>query len=162
MKIFMKTLLALGLVASTMGLTGCRWSTRLIIGDGHGRRGDWCGRDRWGDRYCDAYMISGSHEVLSSAGKFVTHDLRVARVSDRYDISHYAATKVVRALILAERGQMAGFHSLGLTTNDAKRVYNGEKLSERKLAAVGEKLNMSNDDTETLFRKIADVVRAAQ
>ena len=162
MKIFMKTLLALGLVASTLGLTGCRWSARLVIGHGRGHHGDWCGRDRWGDRYCDSYLRTGSSEVLATAGKFVTHDSRVARVSDRYDISHYAATSVVRALILAEKGHMSGFHKMGLSTDDAKRVYNGEKLSERKLTAIGEKLNMTNDDTEELLRKISDVVRNAQ
>jgi hypothetical protein len=160
MKKLSKMVIALGMCIAALALEGCHINARVVIGHDRGGHGRWCGRDRWGRPYCDSFMRAGE-KVSDNSIKFVTHDSRVATVSDRYNISHYAATHVVRAIVLADKGDMSGLQHMGLTSQDAQDVYSGKALPEVKLNAVGTKLNMSNEDTEILMAKIAKVVQEA-
>lgn len=159
-----KAAAALGLVLSSLFLQGCDVDGTVVIGPPrydyppHHR---WCGYDRWGRYYCDDYWNYGGYSNVSATGSkgFISHDRRAAQVSERYDVSHFASSFVVNAVVRAERGDLSGLQALGLTRADAELVYKGGRLSDQKLDAVGNKLRMSNEDVEALVNKIARVVR---
>jgi hypothetical protein len=153
MNFLSKTFVAMSLAIAAIALQACQVGGAIIVGNGRPDR-HWCGHDRWGRPYCTTYAQTKAPGIA-----FNTTDIRAGRVSAKYDISHYAAAYVVRAAVLADRGNMTGLNEMGLTKQDAQDLYAGKRLSEEKITAVGEKLNMTNNDTEVLMNKILQVVR---
>jgi hypothetical protein len=167
MRVFLKALTVIGLVVGAMSLQACRVSSGVVIGDGgyHGYPGShrWCGYDRWGRYYCTRYSpVVGLDESSSdgAAYQFTSHDERVAKVSEKYGISHYAATYVVRAALLAENNDLSGLADLGLNKNDLENIYQGKGISQTKMDVMGAKLLMSNTETQLLVDKVAAAARS--
>lgn len=170
MKVFLKALTIMGLIVGALTLQACRVRSGVVIGDGgyHGSPGwhNWCGYDRWGRYYCTRYSpYAGLDESMNANEKaeytFVSHDERVAKVSERYGISHYAATYVVRAALLAEQDDMSGLTDLGLNKKDLEKIYEGKQIASDKMDSMAAKLLMTNAETQSLVDKIAAYAKAS-
>lgn len=173
----LKGFLALGFVFGGLFLSGCKVNGRVVIG---APRHDyppyrrWCGYDRWGYRTCDNYrggwgpwssegtVQTAGADVQGNNNEYTTGDQRIAQVSERYNVSHYAAAYVVNAVVRAEQGDLSGLTTVGLSQQDAETIYNGGTLPASTINNVGEKVRMTNKDTTRLLNQIAQVVRNAQ
>lgn len=165
MQKMLKLLGVIGLIVGAMGLQACRVRSGVVIGDNpyHGNPGwhRWCGYDYWGRYYCTRYSpVMGLDEKGDPSTIFTSHDERVARVSEKYGISHYAGTYVVRAVLLAEKNDMSGVADLGLDKKDLENIYSGKSLSPEKMDALSKKLLMPVKDTEKLATEIAAAIEA--
>ncbi len=164
MRRLIKGLTVLGIIVGALSLQACRVRSGVVIGDGYDRGWPgydrWCGYDRWGRYHCTRYSpyvgLDQSHDGTS----FTSPDPRVAGVAQKYGISHYAATWIVRATLLAEQDDMTGLHELGLENKDLEKIYEGKKLKPIKMNGLGEKLLMTNEETQRLIEAIAANIEA--
>ena len=90
---------------------------------------------------------------------FVSTDARVIEVANNYDISHYAATYIVRAIVLAQTKDSSGIKDLGLTVSDFKDIMDGDKLEAGKLNALSLRLLMNKQDTEQLVQEMSEDIQ---
>jgi hypothetical protein len=81
----------------------------------------------------------------------VSSDKRVRTVADKYAISDYAATYIVRAVELAKANDESGITDLGLTSKDFEKMMKGSQLDADKLNAVSAKLLMSTEAVEQMI-----------
>lgn len=91
---------------------------------------------------------------------FVSTDARVIKTAEKYEISHYAATYVVRAILLAQTKDLSGMSDLGLEKSDVKSLYDGKPLSENKISAMATKLLMTPEETALLVDDMSADVQA--
>lgn len=96
----------------------------------------------------------------TAASDFVSTDARVIKVANSYDISHYAATYVVRAILLAEAKDTSGIKALGLDVSDFKDIMDGKALESDKLNAMSLRLLMSKGETEDLVQNMSQDIQA--
>ncbi|MES2965564.1 MAG: hypothetical protein V4760_16910 [Bdellovibrionota bacterium] len=100
------------------------------------------------------------HRWSSGAGtEFVSTDDRVIAVANNYDVSHYAATYLVRAVSLAQAKDSSGIKALGLNVQDFKAIMDGESLEAGKISALSLRLLMSKADTERLVGEMAEDIQ---
>lgn len=164
MRRLIKGLSILGIIVGALSIQGCRVRSGVVIGDGHdwGYPGyhRWCGYDRWGRYYCTRYSPGFGLDQSNEGASFTSPDPRVAGAAQKYGISHYAATWIVRATLLAEQDDMTGLNELGLEKKDLEKIYEGKKLKTEKMNGLGEKLLMTNQETQKLIDAIAANVEA--
>jgi len=96
----------------------------------------------------------------ATGSDFVSTDARVISVANSYDISHYAATYVVRAILLAEAKDTSGIQALGLDVSDFKNIMDGKALDSDKLNAMSIRLLMSKGETEDLVANMSTDIQA--
>lgn len=94
------------------------------------------------------------------APEFVSSDERVIKTADKYEISHYAATYVVRAILLAQSKDLSGMKDIGLEKSDLKKIYQGKALDDDKLQVMAAKLLMSEEDTAILIDDMSQDIQA--
>lgn len=117
-----------------------------------GGRGGYGRGGRGGGRHYAAPLAFGKKE-------FVSQDARVIRMADNFQIPHYAATYLVRAIVLAEQKDVSGVKDLGLEPSDMRDLYQGKRIDSEKVEALGSKLLLSPAATKQL---IADLSADAQ
>lgn len=109
--------------------------------------------------------FAGSAESLKAEGlvlatpKFVSTDARVINLANNYEISHYAATYLVRAIVMAEAKDTTGVKELGLELTDFRNLYQGKKIAESKVQALGSKLRLNADETARLISDMSEDVQ---
>jgi hypothetical protein len=96
---------------------------------------------------------------LVSAPKFVSSDARVINMANNYEISHYAATYLVRAIVLAEQKDVSGVKDLGLELKDFRDLYQGKELAGKKIETLGAKLRLSQSETARLVSDMGEDVQ---
>lgn len=109
----------------------------------------------------------GPNMVVMSLGSntrpqsgFQSTDSRVIQVANKYAITHYAATYIVRAVELAKVDDESGIKDLGLSKKDFQKVLKG-KLSDEKVEILGAKLLMPTEDVEQLIGRIKNDIEYA-
>lgn len=105
-------------------------------------------------------MIMTRGSAVKAQSPFRSTDSRVIQVAQKYDITHYAATYIVRAVELAKIDDASGIADLGLEKKDFQKMIKG-KLSDEKLAAVGSKLLMTTEDVERLMIEMKTDIKNA-
>lgn len=103
-----------------------------------------------------ASLVSTS-AVAKSA--FESKDQRVINLAHNYNISHYAATYLVRAIVLAEAKDVSGVKELGLELKDFRDLYQGKKVAEAKVEKLGSKLRLNADETAQLVSDMSEDVQ---
>ncbi len=96
-------------------------------------------------------LMTMENSSVMPVSNFESTDSRVIMVADKYDITHYAATYIVRAIELAKVKDASGINDLGLKRKDFKKILDGDELAESKKAALGEKLLMDTDSVDRLL-----------
>ncbi len=91
--------------------------------------------------------------------KFVSTDARVINLANNYEISHYAATYLVRAIVMAEAKDTTGVKELGLELTDFRNLYQGKKIADSKVQALGSKLRLNADETARLISDMSEDVQ---
>ena len=102
-----------------------------------------------------------SLEQNSNTSVWQSTDSRVITVAKKYDISHYAATYIVRALALADMNDDSGIKDLGLKVSDMKRIAKGKSLDSQKLEAMSNRLLMSTESVEQLLFDMKNDIKHA-
>lgn len=97
--------------------------------------------------------------LLKSAPKFVSKDARVINLANNYEVSHYAATYLVRAIVLAESKDASGVKALGLDLKDFRDLYQGKKLENSKIEKLGSTLRLSGSETARLVSDMSEDVQ---
>lgn len=106
--------------------------------------------------------LASQDAAAVSAGEyeFVSTDERVIKVADKYAISDYAATYVVRAVVLAQAKDLSGIAELGLEKSDMKKLAEGKELKAEKIEKMSAKLMLSTDETERLVKELSEDIQA--
>lgn len=107
-----------------------------------------------------AVAAASSKATSPSAAAFKSADARVIALADNYDISHYAATYLVRAIVLAQAKDTSGIEALGLSVGDFKELYEGKELEAAKIETLGAKLKMDAASTAQLVADMTVDVQA--
>lgn len=97
----------------------------------------------------------------SQTSAFQSTDARVIKVADKYQISDYAATYIVRAIELAKANDESGITDLGLEKSDFAKVIKGKALSEEKMQALSSRLLMTPERAEKLLSDIKNDIKHA-
>ncbi|RYZ68950.1 MAG: hypothetical protein EOP05_15575 [Proteobacteria bacterium] len=97
--------------------------------------------------------------LLKSAPKFQSKDARVINLANNYEVSHYAATYLVRAIVLAEAKDASGVKDLGLELKDFRDLYQGKELADSKVQKLGAKLRLSESETARLVSDMSEDVQ---
>ena len=98
-------------------------------------------------------MVMSRDSAMGTRPQFQSTDSRVIKVANKYAITHYAATYIVRAVELAKVDDESGIKDLGLSKKDFQKVLKG-KISDEKLAVLGAKLLMPTEEVEQLIVRI--------
>ncbi len=98
-------------------------------------------------------MVMSRDTVMGTGPQFQSTDSRVIKVANKYEITHYAATYIVRAVELAKVDDESGIKDLGLSKKDFQKALKG-KISDDKLAILGEKLLMPTEEVAQLIVRI--------
>lgn len=112
--------------------------------------------DRGRGRHWSATVSSSA--LAKTASDFVSTDARVIKVSNRYEVPHYAATYLVRAIVMAEVQDMSGIKDLGIEVADFRGIYEGKKLESAKIDILGKKLLLDRAETERLLKEMSQDV----
>jgi hypothetical protein len=107
-----------------------------------------------------AAVDAASKATSPAAASFKSADARVIALAENYDISHYAATYLVRAIVLAQAKDTSGIEALGLSVGDFKELYEGKELEAAKIETLGAKLKMDAASTEQLVADMTVDVQA--
>ncbi|MEK7355896.1 MAG: hypothetical protein AAB250_05575 [Bdellovibrionota bacterium] len=100
------------------------------------------------------------HRWSSGAGlEFVSTDARVIALANNYDVSHYAATYLVRAVALAQAKDTSGIKALGLDVSDFKDIMDGDEIEASKVNALSLRLLMSKSETERLIGEMSEDIQ---
>lgn len=91
--------------------------------------------------------------------EFVSQDARVIAVANNYDTSHYAATYIVRAVLLAQAEDTSGIKALGLEVKDFKNIMDGKSLEADKLTALSTRLLLSKAETERVVQEMSEDIQ---
>lgn len=113
-------------------------------------------------RKIHSLIMSMDQSTLMPVSNFESTDSRVILVADKYDITHYAATYIVRAIELAKVKDVSGIVDLGLKKSDFKKVLAGEELSLEKREALGQKLLMDEDSVNRLLFDMSNDIEYAR
>jgi hypothetical protein len=97
---------------------------------------------------------------LDQTGGFVSQDSRVIAVSDNYDVTHYAATYLVRAVVLAQTKDTSGIKALGLDVSDFKDIMKGNSLEDAKLEALAKVLLVDKTEAERIVGEMSEDIQA--
>ena len=147
-------------------------------GDGYGHdrydrggygRGGYGGYDRGPGRDCDRHELAGAIQssaldaataqasaaatsTSAAAAAFKSNDARVKAFAQRYEVTDYAATYAVRAILLAQAKDTSGIEALGLSVGDMKDLYQGKKnLEAAKIETAAAKMKLTSAATAQLF-----------
>jgi hypothetical protein len=104
----------------------------------------------------------GPHSVDSQVAVTDAPDARVQTVANKYQISNYAGTYIVRAIVKAQSKDVSGITDLGLTADDFETVYSGGTLPDAKIDILSKKLMMDPRATSTLVEQLTKDVQAAR
>lgn len=163
-----KKMLTLALAAASFAATpGCTdneiAASALVIGaavicdtgcgDGGYHRHHRHGRHRHGHYY--AADIAGD-----VTGGFQSQDARVIEVANNYDVTHYAATYLVRAIVLAQTKDSSGIKALGLDVSDFKDIMKGEALEAEKIQALSKRLLVSETEATRIVTEMSEDIQA--
>jgi hypothetical protein len=100
------------------------------------------------------------HRWSSGAGTdFVSTDDRVIALANNYDVSHYAATYIVRAVALAQAKDTSGIEALGLDVKDFKAIMDGDSIEADKINALSLRLLLSKSETQRLVSEMSEDIQ---
>ena len=110
-----------------------------------------------------AEVTSAADKTLSpAAAAFRSTDARVIALAKNYEISDYAATYLVRAIVLAQTKDTSGIEALGLSVGDFKDLYQGKSLEAAKVEKLGSKLQLKEAAAAQLVSDLTIDVQAAK
>ena len=81
-------------------------------------------------------------------------------LATNYDISYYAATYLVRAIVMAQAKNTAGVKDLGLSVSDFKNLFDGKETAAAKVDILSAKLKIDNAPTARLVQEMTADVQA--
>lgn len=113
------------------------------------------GPRRWHDMSATVASSALDAKIAPAASSFVSKDARVIALADKYDVSDYAATYLVRAIVLAQAKDASGVKDLGLSVGDFKDLYDGKEMASAKIDVLASKLKMDSASTSRLVSEMA-------